>query len=75
MVDLTKYLEQAADAAKRRNYAMAVKIYGQVLAIQPDFGEARAGLRKVLFQKVAQKPASKLSASIRTPSALNSAKQ
>lgn len=62
MVDLTKYLEQAADAAKRRNYAMAVKIYGQVLAIQPDFGEARAGLRKVLFQKVAQKPASKLSA-------------
>jgi len=62
MVDLSKYLEQAADAAKRRNYAMAVKIYGQVLAIQPDFGEARAGLRKALFQKVAQKPASKLTA-------------
>ncbi len=62
MVDLSKYLEQAADAAKRRNYAMAVKIYGQVLAIQPDFGEARSGLRKVLFQKVAQKPASKLTA-------------
>ena len=62
MVDLTKYLEQAADAAKRRNYAMAVKIYGQVLSIQPDFGEARTGLRKVLFQKVAQKPASKLTA-------------
>ena len=62
MVDLTKYLEQAADAVKRRNYAMAVKIYGQVLAIQPDFGEARSGLRKALFQKVAQKPASKLTA-------------
>jgi tetratricopeptide (TPR) repeat protein len=62
MVDLSKYLEQAADAAKRRNFAMAVKIYGQVLQIQPDFGEARAGLRKVLFQKVAQKPASKLGA-------------
>jgi tetratricopeptide (TPR) repeat protein len=62
MVDLSKYLEQAADAGKRRNYAMAVKIYGQVLQIQPDFGEARAGLRKVLYQKVAQKPASKLGA-------------
>ena len=62
MVDLSKYLEQASDAAKRRNYAMAIKIYGQVLSIQPDFGEARAGLRKVLFQKVAQKPASKLTA-------------
>ena len=62
MVDLSKYLEQAADAAKRRNYPMAVKIYGQVLAIQPDFGEARAGLRKALFQKAAQKPPSKLTA-------------
>jgi len=61
-MDLTKYLEQAADAAKRRNFAMAVKIYGQVLQIQPDFGEARAGLRKVLYQRVAQKPASKVSA-------------
>lgn len=63
-MDLSKYLEQAADAAKRRNFAMAVKIYGQVLQIQPDFGEARAGLRKVLYQKVAQKPASKLGAMV-----------
>jgi tetratricopeptide (TPR) repeat protein len=61
-MDLSKYLEQAADAAKRRNYAMAVKIYGQVLQIQPDFGEARAGLRRVLFQKAAQKPPAKLTA-------------
>ncbi|MFY9342550.1 MAG: tetratricopeptide repeat protein [Planctomycetota bacterium] len=61
-MDLSKYLEQAADAAKRRNHALAVKIYGQVLQIQPDFGDARAGLRKVLFQKAAQKPPSKLMA-------------
>jgi tetratricopeptide (TPR) repeat protein len=61
-MDLTKNLEQAADAAKRRNHAMACKIYGQVLQIQPDFGEARSGLRKVLFQKAAQKPPSKLTA-------------
>ena len=62
MVDLSKYLEQAADAVKRRNYAMAVKIYGQVLSIQPDFGEARSGLRRALFQKAAHKPPSKLTA-------------
>ena len=62
MVDLSKFLEQAADAVKRRNYALAVKIYGQVLSVQPDFGEARAGLRKALFQKAAQKPPSKLTA-------------
>lgn len=61
-MDLSKYLEQAADAVKRRNFVMAVKIYSQVLQIQPDFGEARAGLRKALFQKVAQKPASKVTA-------------
>ncbi|MCB9876952.1 MAG: tetratricopeptide repeat protein [Planctomycetes bacterium] len=62
MVDLSKYLEQAADAVKRRNFAMAVKIYGQVLSIQPDFGDARSGLRKALFQKAAQKAPSKLAA-------------
>jgi tetratricopeptide (TPR) repeat protein len=62
MVDFSKYLEQAADATKRRNFPMAVKIYGQVLQIQPDFGEARGGLHRALFQKVAQKPASKVGA-------------
>ncbi|MBL9076360.1 MAG: tetratricopeptide repeat protein [Planctomycetes bacterium] len=61
-MDLSKYLENAADATKRRNFSLAVKIYGQVLQIQPDFGEARAGLRRALFQKVAQKPASKVGA-------------
>ena len=62
MVDLSKFLESAADAVKRRNYPMAVKIYSKVLSIQPDFGEARAGLRRALFQKAAQKPPSKLTA-------------
>ncbi|MEY4828730.1 MAG: hypothetical protein RLZZ562_526 [Planctomycetota bacterium] len=60
MVDLSKHLENAADAVKRRNYPLAVKIYSQVLAIQPDYGDARDGLRKALFAKAAQKPTSKL---------------
>ncbi len=61
-MDLSKHLENAAEAVKRRNFALAVKIYSQVLQIQPDYGDARAGLRKALFAKVAQKPASKLTA-------------
>jgi tetratricopeptide (TPR) repeat protein len=61
-MDLSKHLENAADAVKRRNYALAIKIYGQVLQIQPDYGEARAGLRRALFDRQKQKPSSKLTA-------------
>lgn len=62
MVDLSKHLENAADAVKRRNHPLAIKIYSQVLAIQPDYGEARDGLRKALFGKAALKKPSKLTA-------------
>ncbi len=60
MVDLSKHLENAAEAVKRRNHPLAIKIYSQVLAIQPDYGEARDGLRKALFAKAALKKPSKL---------------
>lgn len=59
-MDLSKHLENAAEAVKRRNFALAVKIYAQVLQIQPDYGDARAGLRKALYTKAAQKKPSKL---------------
>lgn len=62
MVDLGKHLENAADAVKRRNYPLAIKIYQQVLQIQPDYGEAREGLQRALFTKAAQKKPSKLTA-------------
>ncbi len=61
-MDLSKHLENAKDAVKRRNHALAIKIYGQVLQLQPDFGEARAGLRRALFDKVKHKGSSKLTA-------------
>lgn len=61
-MDLSKYLENASDALKRRNFSLAVQIYHQVLQIQPDFGEARAALRRALFQKAAQKAPSKVMA-------------
>ena len=59
-MDLSKHLEKAEDAAKRRNYALAVKIYGQLLGLQPDFGPARAGLHRVRFKKAGAKPPSKV---------------
>jgi tetratricopeptide (TPR) repeat protein len=59
-MDLSKHLENAAEAVKRRNFALAIRIYAQVLQIQPDYGEARAGLRKALFTKAAQKKPAKL---------------
>ncbi|MCA8950493.1 MAG: tetratricopeptide repeat protein [Planctomycetes bacterium] len=61
-MDLSKHLENAKDAVKRRQHALAIKIYSQVLQLQPDFGEARAGLRRALFDKAKQKPSSKLTA-------------
>jgi len=63
-MDLSKHLENAAEAVKRRNYAFAIKVYGQLLAIQPDHGEARKGLREALFKKAAQKKPSKVGAMI-----------
>lgn len=59
-MDLTKHLQNAAEAVKRRNYAHAVKLYGQLLALQPDNGDARRGLRQALFQQAAAKKPSKV---------------
>ena len=59
-MDLSKHLETAAEAVKRRNYPMAVKLYSRLLSLQPDSADARAGLRAALFKKAEAKPPSKL---------------
>ena len=59
-MDLSKHLEKAEEAVKRKNYAFAVNLYGQLLALQPDNGAARAGLRTALFRKAEQRKPSKL---------------
>lgn len=58
-MDLTKHLEKAADAVRRRNYKLATQICSQLLGLQPDNGEARKLLRTALFKKVEKKPPSK----------------
>lgn len=58
-MDLSKHLEKASEAVKRRNYGFAVKLYSQLLAIQPGNGPARSGLREALFKKADQRAPSK----------------
>ena len=59
-MDLSKHLDKAADAVKRRNFVLATQICAQLLALQPDHGEARACLRRALFKKAEAKAPSKV---------------
>ncbi len=47
-MDYSKHIQKAEEAARRRNYDFAVELYQQLLELDPDQGEARAGLRRVL---------------------------
>jgi tetratricopeptide (TPR) repeat protein len=50
-VDYSKHIQKADEAARRRNYDFAIQLYQQVLEIDPDVGDARAGLRRVLRKR------------------------
>lgn len=50
-VDFSKQLQKADEALRRRNFDFAVELYQQLLEIQPDLGEARAGLRQALKRR------------------------
>jgi tetratricopeptide (TPR) repeat protein len=50
-MDLSKHLEAAEEAVRRRNYAYAINLYHQLLDLKPDDGDARRGLRKALAKK------------------------
>src|SRR5260221_14795672 len=54
-LDFTKQIEKAEEAARRRNYDFAVELYQQILEIDPDQGEARAGLRQALKKRFESK--------------------
>lgn len=53
-LDFSKQLKKADDSMRRRNYDFAVDLYRSLLDINPDLGEARAGLR-VAVQKRAER--------------------
>ena len=50
-MDYSKHIQKAEEAARRRNYDFAIQLYQQLLEINPDVGEARAGLRQALLKR------------------------
>lgn len=50
-MDVSKHLEKAADAVRKKNFDYAISLYHQVLTIRPDHGEARAALREALVRR------------------------
>jgi len=54
-VDFSKQLQKAEEAVRRRNFDFAIELYKQLLEIEPDQGEARAGLRQALKKRHDQK--------------------
>lgn len=50
-MDYSKQLQKAEESVRRRNFDFAIELYGQLLEIEPDQGEARAGLRQALKKR------------------------
>ena len=56
-MDLTKHLEKADEAARRKNYGLAIGLYQQILDLDPGYAGARRGLREALNGKFQGKKA------------------
>jgi tetratricopeptide (TPR) repeat protein len=54
-VDFSKHLQKAEEALRRRNWDFAVEVYQQLIEIDPDLPEARAGLRQALRKRAESK--------------------
>lgn len=50
-MDLSKHIQKAEESLRRRNYDFAVEIFRQLIDLDPDQGEARAGLRQALKKR------------------------
>ena len=59
-LDFSKHIQKAEEAARRRNYDFAVQLFQQLLEIDPDQAEARAGLRRVLKKRAEVKKTGRL---------------
>ncbi|MEZ6014683.1 MAG: tetratricopeptide repeat protein [Planctomycetota bacterium] len=59
-LDYTKHIQKAEEAARRKNYDFAVELFQQLLEIDPDVGDARAKLRRVLKARHEANKGSKL---------------
>lgn len=59
-MDYSKHIQKAEEAARRKNYDFAVELFQQLLEIDPDVGDARAKLRRVLKARFEANKGSKL---------------
>lgn len=59
-MDFSKHIQKAEEALRRRNYDFAVELYRQLIDLDPDLGEARAGLRQALKKRAEIKKGGRL---------------
>ena len=73
-MDFSKHIQKAEEALQRRNFDFAVQLYQQLLEIDPDQGEARAGLRRALRRRHETHKGGRLLAALRGATPLAVAK-
>jgi tetratricopeptide (TPR) repeat protein len=59
-LDFSKHIQKAEEALRRRNYDFAVELFRQLVDLDPDLGDARAGLRRALRKRQEHKKGGKL---------------
>jgi len=59
-MDISKHLERAKEAVRKKNFDFALTLYNQALAIKPDHREARLGLLEAAARKLQVKPSPKI---------------
>ena len=50
-MDFSKHIQKAEEALRRRNFDFAIELFRQLVDLDPDLGEARAGLRQALKKR------------------------
>src|SRR5262245_16521876 len=55
-MDVTKHVQKAEEAVKKKQFKYAITLFQQVLTFKPDHGEARLGLRRALSKLAEYKP-------------------
>ena len=54
-MDISKHLDKAAEALRKKNFDYAINLYHQVLTLKPDHGDARRDLRQALVRRAEYK--------------------
>lgn len=54
-MDVSKHVEKAKEAIRKKNYDYAISLFREILEIKPDQVEARRGLREAEFKKYAKR--------------------